>query len=387
MIRRFLRGFVRMENWTKNKNSFEICTWVRGWFEHQTLIPMREQSFLRCGDKRVLLSICIVSVCVGLRTTHAGRFHITSSIIQYLQTFSVYIQIGIVPFLNFYLWYCVCVRLRMMDTNSCGDLREFKTLDADCPVCPVMMWVHSPCFFTCSSSLQVTFQKGRSSGEDEGHVRDLSFIWDKLLGYSGWLTLCVWAWPGQGSNSDCLSPGEWAWPGQGRGFDWRWLCERVSNTEPAGDSRGSEWGSRTPPKVRRSRTGMRGQGRWRRSGAAGRRRGTWGGWSGDATGAPRCSCSASSSRCSPSRRTRGGWHSPLTAACRWRSTEGADFSMKRGMRDITYHITGQSEGCDSDGDTWRRLGSSESEPSGLHSAAAELGPSPQGARSSGPAQK
>lgn len=61
--------------------------------------------------------------------------------------------------------------------------------------------------------------------------------------------------------------------------------------------------------------------------------------------------------------------------------------MKQGMFNITYHITGHGDGCYSNDDTWRRRGSSESEPSGLHSAAAELGPSPQGARSSGPAQK
>lgn len=61
--------------------------------------------------------------------------------------------------------------------------------------------------------------------------------------------------------------------------------------------------------------------------------------------------------------------------------------MKQEMLSMTYHITGHSDGCDGNDDTWRRLGSSESEPSGLHSAAAELGPSPQGARSSGPAQK
>lgn len=64
---------------------------------------------LHCGDKRVLLSICNVSVCVGLMTTHVGRFHITStiSIIQYIQSFSVYIQIGIVP-LALSVILCLC---------------------------------------------------------------------------------------------------------------------------------------------------------------------------------------------------------------------------------------------------------------------------------------
>lgn len=94
------------------------------------------------------------------------------------------------------------------------------------------------------------------------------------LSYNGWPTLCVWAWPGRRSNSDCLLPCELAWPVPGRGFDWWWLCGKGRSTELAGDSRDSEWGIRTLAQARRRRMGMRGRGRWRRSGAVGRRRGT-----------------------------------------------------------------------------------------------------------------
>lgn len=96
---------------------------------------------------------------------------------------------------------------------------------------------------------------------------------------------------------------------------------------------------------------MRGWGRLRRSGAVGRRQGTRGGWSVDATEAPRCFDSASSSLCSPSRRTLGGWRSPLTVACGEYGTEETNFSIKQELRNINYHIIVHSV----DGDVGRFL--------------------------------
>lgn len=49
---------------------------------------------------------------------------------------------------------------------------------------------------------------------------------------------------------------------------------RGSSIEPAGDSRSSGWGSRSPLRVRRRKMGMKGWGSWRKSGAAEKRQGT-----------------------------------------------------------------------------------------------------------------
>lgn len=133
--------------------------------------------------------------------------------------------------------------------------------------------------------------------------------WHKQLSCRDWTKPCVWVWPGPASNSDCLLPCEWVWPVLGTDFDSWWLCGRVRSSEwgwPAGDSCCNAWGSCTLPQVRRRRTGTRGSARWRSSGGGVRRRGTWAGWSEDATEAPRCCDSAVSSRCFPSPLTPGG---------------------------------------------------------------------------------
>lgn len=161
--------------------------------------------------------------------------------------------------------------------------------------------------------------------------------------------------------------------------------------------------------------GMRGRGRLRRSGAAERRQGTWEDWSGDATAAPHCSGWGASSHCSPSQQTPGGWRSPLTVACRESSIDKANVSIKQRIHTFTYLIVEwfllkwitlkQNPNCCvyymscesmsstyATGDdwmflTWTTLDSFQHEPSNLHSAAAEPGPSLRGTRSYEPAQK
>ena len=160
----------------------------------------------------------------------------------------------------------------------------------------------------------------------------------------------------------------------------------------------------------------------RRSGAVGRRRGTWGGWSGDATAAHRYSDSDASSQCSPSRQSPAGWRSPLTVACERHSIEKlfmfcccvlSNFlctiqtvlwlkthvhSTDQCDRNPTYSVACMKYLKSVNGDkwlnpddwvclTWTRRGYFQYELSDLHSAAAEPGPSPQGTRSFGPAQK
>lgn len=188
--------------------------------------------------------------------------------------------------------YFMCVVFHMMDTTICGRL----TLRI-CNLCLSSLssddWRPQPLFFSNTYFRAIHIQKERRREENEGKVtgwarkrtareRERCEIisaksWDKRLSYSDWLTLCVWVWPAQGSNSDCSPPCEWVWLVPGRDFDWWQLCGTGRSIEPAVYSRGSEWGSRTLLQVRRRRIGMRGPGRWRRSGAVGRRPGTWGG--------------------------------------------------------------------------------------------------------------